>query len=122
MSEKIDSEGRNQDWIKWIAAAALVFTGVYLNSYFSSESLLLRTIGLILVAGIAGWVASQTEKGGAFIDLCLEARVEIRKVVWPSRQETTQTTIVVLIVIFIVAIILWLLDSMLNGIISSFIT
>ena len=122
MSEKIDGEGRNQDWIKWIAAAALVVAGVYLNSYFSSESLLLRTIGLILVAGIAGWVASQTEKGSAFIDLCLEARVEIRKVVWPSRQETTQTTIVVLIVIFIVAVILWLLDSMLNGIISSFIT
>jgi len=122
MSEKIDGEGRNQDWIKWIAAATLVVAGVYLNSYFSSESLLLRTIGLILVAGIAGWVASQTEKGSAFIGLCLEARVEIRKVVWPSRQETTQTTIVVLIVIFIVAIILWLLDSMLNGIISSFIT
>ena len=122
MSEKIDGEGRNQDWIKWIAATALVVAGVYLNSYFSSESLLVRTIGLILVAGIAGWVASQTEKGSALIDLCLEARVEIRKVVWPSRQETTQTTIVVLIVIFIVAIILWLLDSMLNGIISSFIT
>jgi len=100
----------------------LVVAGVYLNSYFSSESLLVRTMGLILVAGIAGWVASQTEKGSALIDLCLEARVEIRKVVWPSRQETTQTTIVVLIVIFIVAIILWLLDSMLNGIISSFIT
>ena len=93
-----------------------------LNCYFSAESLLLRTIGLLFVAAIAGWTAAQTEKGGAFIDLCMEARVEIRKVVWPSRQETTQTTIVVLIVIFIVAIILWLLDSMLNGIISSFIT
>ncbi|MFL2872221.1 MAG: preprotein translocase subunit SecE [Pseudohongiellaceae bacterium] len=122
MSEKMDSEGRNLDWLKWIAAAALVGAGIYLNSYFSAESLLLRTIGLLFVAAIAGWTAAQTEKGGGFIDLCMEARVEIRKVVWPSRQETTQTTIVVLIVIFIVAIILWLLDSMLNGIISSFIT
>ena len=122
MSEKIDSEGRNLDWLKWIAATAIVGAGIYLNSYFSAESLLLRTIGLLFVAAIAGWTAAQTEKGGAFIHLCMEARVEIRKVVWPSRQETTQTTIVVLIVIFIVAIILWLLDSMLNGIISSFIT
>jgi len=96
--------------------------GVYLNSYFSSESLLLRAIGLVVIAGFAGWIASLTVKGRDLIDLCLEARVEIRKVVWPSRQETTQTTIVVLIVIVIVAIILWLLDSMLNGIISSFIT
>ena len=122
MSEKIESEGRNQEWLKWIAVAILVLAGIYLNSYFSSESLLLRTIGLVVIAGVAGWIASLTSKGSALIDLCLEARVEIRKVVWPSRQETTQTTIVVLIVILIVAIILWVLDSMLNGIISSFIT
>jgi preprotein translocase subunit SecE len=86
MSEKMDSEGRNLDWIKWIAAAALVGGGIYLNSYFSAESLLLRTIGLLFVAGAAGWTSAKTEKGGAFIDLCLEAWVEIRKVVWPSRQ------------------------------------
>jgi preprotein translocase subunit SecE len=122
MSEKIETEERNKDWLKWIAVAAMIMAGIYLNSYFSSESLLLRTVGLVVIAGFAGWIASLTIKGRALIDLCLEARVEIRKVVWPSRQETTQTTIVVLIVIFIVAIILWLLDSMLNGIISSFIT
>ena len=122
MAEKVETEGRNQDWLKWIAVAALIMAGVYLNSYFSSESLLLRAIGLVVIAGFAGWIASLTVKGRDLIDLCLEARVEIRKVVWPSRQETTQTTIVVLIVIVIVAIILWLLDSMLNGIISSFIT
>ncbi len=122
MSEKIDNENNTQDWIKWVVVAAVVAVGVYVNSYFSGESLLLRTIGLLVAAGIASWIAAQTVKGRSFIDLCLEARVEIRKVVWPTRQETTQTTIVVLIVIFIVAIILWLLDSMLNGIISSFIT
>ena len=66
MSEKMDSEGRNLDWLKWIAAAALVGAGIYLNSYFSAESLLLRTIGLLFVAAIAGWTAAQTEKGGCF--------------------------------------------------------
>jgi preprotein translocase subunit SecE len=122
MSEKIENEKGGQDWIKWILVVAIVLAGVYVNSYFSTESLLLRTIGLLVAAGIAGWIAAQTTKGRSFIDLCLEARIEIRKVVWPTRQETTQTTIVVLIVIFIVAIILWLLDSMLNAGISSFIT
>ena len=122
MSEKIENERSGQDWIKWILVVAIVLAGVYVNSYFSTESLLLRTIGLLVAAGIAGWIAAQTAKGRSFIDLCLEARIEIRKVVWPTRQETTQTTIVVLIVIFIVAIILWLLDSMLNAGISSFIT
>ncbi len=60
-------------------------------------------------------------KGRGFVTLCLDARTEIRKVVWPTRQETTQTTIVVLIVIFIVALILWLLDWGLNSAVSGII-
>lgn len=121
MVEKVESEAGSLDWIKWIVVAAIVIAAVYANSYFAAESLLVRTIGLLVAAGVGGWVAAQTVKGRAFIDLCLEARVEIRKVVWPTRQETTQTTIVVLIVIFIVAIILWLLDWGLNGVVSSII-
>ena len=122
MSEKIDSDSSNLDWVKWAIVAVIVVAGVYANSYFSAESLLFRTIGLLIAAGAAGWIAAQTEKGRSFVNLCLEARVEIRKVVWPTRQETTQTTVGVLIVIIIVAIILWLLDSLLNSVISSFIT
>lgn len=122
MAEKIDSDSNKLDWLKWLAVAVIVAAGVYGNSYFSAESLLLRTIGLLVAAGAAGWIAAQTARGRAFVNLCLEARVEIRKVVWPTRQETTQTTIVVLIVIFIVALILWFLDWILNGVITSVIT
>jgi preprotein translocase subunit SecE len=121
MSEKIESEASRLDWVKWAAVAAIIGAAIYANSYFSAESLLLRTIGLLVAAGASGWIAAQTVKGRAFVNLCLEARIEIRKVVWPSRQETTQTTIVVLIVVFIVALILWLLDWGLNGIVSSII-
>jgi preprotein translocase subunit SecE len=121
MAEKIESNENNLDWIKWAAVAVIVLAGVYANSYFAAESVLLRTIGLLVLAGGAGWIAAQTTKGRAFVNLCLEARIEIRKVVWPSREETTQTTIVVLIVIFIVALILWLLDGGLNGAVSAII-
>lgn len=121
MAEKAEQDLGKMDWAKWAAVAAIIAAAVYANSYFAAESLLLRTIGLLLAAGLAGWLAAQTVKGRAFINLCLEARVEIRKVVWPTRQETTQTTIVVLIVIFIVALILWLLDWALNGVVSSII-
>ena len=117
MSDKSDQA--RLDWIKWAIVAAIIAGGVYANSYFSAESLLIRTIGLLVLAGAASWVAAQTERGRAFVTLCLEARIEIRKVVWPTRQETVQTTIIVLIVIFVLAIILWLLDWSLNGIISS---
>lgn len=122
MAEKTDSENTSLDLVKWIVVVAIVAAGIYANSYYSAESLLLRTIGLLVAAGIAGWIAAQTAKGRAFVNLVLDARVEIRKVVWPTRQETTQTTIVVLIVIFIVALILMFLDWGLNGIVSSIIS
>ncbi len=121
MSEKVDSQDSKLDWLKWAIVAAIVAAGVYGNSYFAAESLLLRIVGLLIAAGVAGFVAAQTERGRAFVNLCLEARVEIRKVVWPTRQETTQTTIVVLIVILIVALILFALDWLLNLGVSSII-
>lgn len=121
MAEKIESEDGRLDWIKWTVVAAIVVGAIYANSYFATESLLLRMLGLLVASGVAGWIGAQTVRGRGFVNLCLDARVEIRKVVWPTRQETTQTTIVVLIVIFIVAFILWLLDWGLNGVISSMI-
>ena len=110
------------DWLKWAVVLAIAAGGVYANSLYATEPVLLRTIGLLLAAGVAGWVAAQTERGRAFVALCMEARLEIRKVVWPTRQETTQTTVVVLIVVFIVAIILWLLDWGLTGMVSGLIS
>ncbi len=121
MSEKLEKavgEDNRLELIKWSRVVVIVAAGVYGNSIFSAESLLIRTIGLLVAAGVAGWVAIQTQKGRAFVNLCLEARVEIRKVVWPTRQETVTQTITVLIVVFLVALILWLLDWGLNGIVS----
>ncbi len=118
MSEKSTTQASKQDLLKWIAVAVIVAAGVYANAYFSAESLVFRVIGLLVAAGLAVWIAVQTEKGSAFLNLCLEARTEIRKVVWPTRQETTQTTMIVLVVVFILGIVLWLLDTALGAIIS----
>ncbi|MGI9249797.1 MAG: preprotein translocase subunit SecE [Pseudohongiellaceae bacterium] len=120
MSENTEQQN-NLDWLKWTIVAAIVVGAVYANSYYSTESVLVRTIGLLVAASIAGWIGAQTERGRAFVNLCLDARLEIRKVVWPGRQETTQTTIIVLIVIFIVALILWLLDWGLTSVVSGII-
>ena len=121
MTEKSNTQSGRLDLLKWLAVAVIVAVGVYGNSYFSAESLLYRTIALLILGALAAWIAAQTSKGSAFVTLCLDARTEIRKVVWPTRQETTQTTIIVLIVVLIVALVLWLLDWGLGEIVSGII-
>jgi preprotein translocase subunit SecE len=82
------------------------------------EPLVVRVVGLLILGALAAWLAVQTTKGAALLNLCLEAKTEVRKVVWPTRQETTQTTMIVLVVVFILAIVLWLLDSLLGAVVS----
>jgi len=106
------------DSIKWLLVAVLVAVGVYGNSYFADESLLYRVLGLLALAAVAGLIALQTAQGVAFWELTKGSRTEIRKVVWPTRQETVQTTFIVVGFVFLVALILWGLDSLLGWLVS----
>jgi len=107
------------DWLKWLLIAALVGGGVFGNWYYQDESLLLRVLGLIGVAVLAAGIVLQTERGRAIWLLFKESRAEIRRVVWPTRQETLQTTVIVLVLVLVFALILWLLDSGLSWLVSS---
>ena len=87
------------DNVKWVLVAVFVAVGVYGNSYFADESLLYRVLGLLALGLVAGFVALQTSQGAALWGLVRESRTEIRKVVWPTRQEALQTTMIVLAVV-----------------------
>jgi preprotein translocase subunit SecE len=106
------------DTLKWLVVFALLAAGVVGNSYFSDESLLYRVLGLVALGAVAAMVALQTAKGAAFWALVKGSRTEIRKVVWPTRQETVQTTLIVVIFVFVVALLLWGLDSLLGWLVS----
>lgn len=106
------------DTVKWLVVLVVVAAGVYGNSYFAAESLLYRVLGLLVLAGVAGFIALQTAQGKAFWDLTKGSRTEIRKVVWPTRQEATQTTLIVVAFVIVVALILWGLDSLLGWLVS----
>ena len=106
------------DWLKWLVVVGLLGGGVYGNWYYQDESLLIRVGALLALAVAAAFVAVQTEHGSSTWSLIKEARGEVRRVVWPSNQETTQTTGVVLLLILIFAMILWGLDSLLSWFIS----
>ena len=88
------------------------------NSYYSDQSLLYRVLGIVAIAAVAGLIALQTAKGAAFWALVKGSRNEIRKVVWPTRQETVQTTLIVVAFVLLVALILWGLDSFLGWLVS----
>jgi preprotein translocase subunit SecE len=106
--------GNRLDGLKWAVVALLVVAGVAGNMYFAGESLLYRVVAVLLLAAIAAALALQTGRGRAFWGLVKEARIEIRKVVWPTRQETTQTTLIVVAFVLFTALILWGLDTLLG--------
>lgn len=118
MNAKAEAKDSRFDLLKWLVVAALVVLGVVGNQYFSAEPILYRVLALLAIAVVAGVVALQTARGQAFSVLAKDARVEIRKVVWPTRQETTQTTLIVVAVVLVMALLLWGLDSLLGWLVS----
>jgi len=116
MNSSAEVRGASLDTIKLAVAAFLLIVGIFAFYYFAPFSTLLRVIGLLVISGAAAAIALQTERGRLLWQFAADARMEVRKVVWPSRQETLQTTLVVIVMVLIVGIVLWLFDMVLMGI------
>ena len=114
MTGKAEAAAHGADTTKLVAAAVLLAAGIAGFYWLSGESLLLRVIGLLAVAGMAGSVAATTVLGRSFFGFMGNARAEARKVVWPTRAETIQTSLMVLVMVLLGGIFLWLLDMMLG--------
>ncbi|AQA20019.1 preprotein translocase subunit SecE [Halioglobus japonicus] len=106
------------DGLKWLVVFALIGVAVVGNSMYADQSLLYRVLGIVALGIVAALVALQTAKGAAFWALVKGSRTEIRKVVWPTRQETVQTTMIVVVFVLLVALLLWGLDSFLGWLVS----
>lgn len=114
MNIKSEEKEYRLDFAKWIVVAALVALGVYGNSHFSAQPVFLRALGLIAVAAVALFIAYNTEKGAGIWLLVQGSVIELRKVVWPTRQETNQTTLIVIAVVIFMSLVLWALDTALG--------
>jgi preprotein translocase subunit SecE len=112
MNSKVEAESTRLDGLKWLAVLGLIAAGVGGNIYFANQSLLYRVLVLLVLAAAALFIFLRTTKGAEFWKLAKEAKVEIRKVVWPTRQETTQTTLIVVGFVLLMALILWGLDTL----------
>jgi preprotein translocase subunit SecE len=113
MNAKVETESSRFDTLKLGAALLLLVVAVIAFYRFDDQLLVLRVLGLLAVAGISIFIAAQSSTGKNIIDFIGGAKAEVRKVVWPTRAETTQTTLAVMLMVILVGIFLWLLDMVL---------
>ena len=113
MDTKVEDQPTFIDTVKLFLAVLIVlvaFVGYY---YFADSPVLLRALGLVAAFGVGIWIALQSVQGQSIWKFIQSSRVELRKVVWPTREETIQTTIAVLVFALIMGVFFWLLDLLL---------
>lgn len=103
VSNKLDS-------FKLLMAIAILILGIVGFYYYENESQLYRVLGVVFAVIVAIGISATTNLGQGLIGFGREARMEVRKVVWPTRQETLQTTFMVIVAVIIIGIFLWLID------------
>ncbi|MBL1378951.1 preprotein translocase subunit SecE [Zobellella iuensis] len=113
MSANTESQGGSKDTLLWGLVFIILIAAVVANYLYSDLAVFIRATGVVVAAGIAGLLAYQTQKGKSSFAFAKESRLEMRKVVWPTRQEAIQTTLIVLAVTALVGLFLFLLDGLL---------
>ena len=110
--------GRGLEVMKWLIVAILLIAAVVGNYLYRDVNLPLRAMAVVVLIAVAGGIALLTAKGKATVTFAREARTEMRKVVWPTRQETLHTTLIVAAVTAVMSLILWGLDGILVRLVS----
>jgi preprotein translocase subunit SecE len=117
MNAKTEDTGSALDTAKLVVVVVLLAAGVYGFYSFADQPLWVRLIGLLAVVAAAVFVALQTAIGRTVWQFAVDSRTEVRKVVWPTRQETLQTLLIITIAVLLTALFLWLVDSLLFSIV-----
>ena len=118
MAESAEQTNSGLDTVKLGIAALVLLAAFYGFYYFAEQPLLYRVLGLLLFVIIAAGIALTTTKGRTLMTFMQASRVEVRKMVWPTRTETLQTTAVVLVVVVLVGLFLFLTDKLLGWLIQ----
>jgi len=101
------------DVVKQVFSVVFVIAGIAAFYYFSDVKLIYRVLGLLaLSSGVVAMLAT-TDWGYTIAAFVADSKIEVRKIVWPTRDETTRTTLLVFAMVSIVSLVLWLLDTFL---------
>ncbi len=110
MNSKTETQQGSIDIFKFLVALVVLTISLVGFYYYSEAPKIVRVLGVLAGIIVSLVIVSQTLKGRQTIGFVRDAQVEVRKIVWPTRQETSQTTLFVIIVVIIFAILLWVLD------------
>lgn len=108
------------DWVKWLLVWLLLLGSLVGNYYYSQDGLpaVVRTMAWMAIMAVAAYLASRTDKGRRFVRFANDARIELRKVIWPKREEVLQTTLAVAAMVLVLSLVLWGIDGLLVWLVS----
>jgi preprotein translocase subunit SecE len=106
------------DILKWGIVVVLFLMGFFANYYYIQQPLSLRLIGWVILASIMAAIAFHTSQGHRLWKFFREAHGEMKKVVWPNRRETFQTTMLVITIVVIFSLLIWIVDVFLMWIVN----
>jgi preprotein translocase subunit SecE len=115
------SSVKAKDTYLWIGMLIFLAVAIAADYYFSNINLALRLAGWLAAAVVLALVIMRTNKGKRLWIFIKDARSELRKVAWPTRQEAIRTTAIVALLVIIAVLVMWGTDSILLFLISWFI-
>ena len=110
METKVEAENPLLDTLILLLAGAILVGSILGYYYYADFPTPLRALGVLIALGLAVAVVLQSTQGKTLWSFIQGSRVELRKVVWPTREETLQTTLMVLVFALIMGVFFWLLD------------
>ena len=115
VANKIEIETNKQDVVKWILSTIMFLGALAAFYYFDQYPLIYRVLGLIGIVILGFLIVFNTERIRSLRVFTHDARVELKKVIWSTKAEVIQTTVIVFVVVIIMSILLWLLDKLLGA-------
>jgi preprotein translocase subunit SecE len=110
---KLENKATKRDLMLWIAMGVILLLAIYANNYFSHQAIAIRLIGWIIDALVLVSLFFYTTQGRRFWIFAQASRAELRKVVWPTREETVRTTLIVMVMVVVAGLFLWGIDTLL---------
>ncbi|MFN4262836.1 MAG: preprotein translocase subunit SecE [Thioalkalivibrionaceae bacterium] len=121
MANPTEQESGALDTAKLALVVVILIAAIFGYYWAGDASTLLRVVGLLVAVAVAVAIGYTTHKGRQLAGFLGNSRTEVRKMVWPTRIETTQTTLIVIAITILVALMLWLMDSLFGWIIGRFV-